>query len=266
MSSAESLRVLMVGDLVGRPGRAAFGALIPRLRRERALDLIIANCENAAAGFGVTPEICQGLFAAGADVLTSGNHIWKHKQIYDYIASEPRLLRPANYPDSAPGSGECQVSVRGENVTVINLMGRIFMAPLECPFSSFDRRRQLRGANAGMIIVDFHAEATAEKLAFARYVDGRASLIVGTHTHVQTADAQVLPGGAGYQTDLGMTGPHGGVIGVQSEDVIGKLRSNMPVRFRVADGPVLLQGAIAALDPASGRCRSLESISLTWQE
>ena len=266
MADPDSVRVLVVGDIVGKPGRRAFRQSIGGLRKRYAADLVIANCENAAAGAGITPDICEELFAAGADVLTTGNHIWRHREIYDYLATTPRLLRPANFHAEAPGHGNVVVEAGGVSVGVINLMGRVFMAPLACPFARFDDLYRQMRADTGIMVVDFHAEATAEKVGFGRYVDGRASLVVGTHTHVQTADAEVLPGGAGYITDVGMTGPHGGVIGVQSEQVLEKLITQMPVRFQVAEGDVRLCALFAELAVESGRCRRVERICLPAEE
>ncbi|MBI3909968.1 MAG: YmdB family metallophosphoesterase, partial [Armatimonadetes bacterium] len=208
------MRVLFVGDIVGRPGRRAFAKLAHRLRQRHAIDFIIANCENAAAGFGVTPDIARELLDAGADCLTSGNHIWKHREIYDFLNCEPRLLRPANYPAGVPGVGLGIFSVGGETIAVANLMGRIHLEPLDCPFQAFTEIAARAREEQALLVVDFHAEATSEKQAFGWYADGRCSAVVGTHTHVQTADERVLPGGAAYITDVGMTGAVDSVLGV----------------------------------------------------
>lgn len=254
------MRVLMVGDIVGKPGRRAFQQLGRDLARAHRADLIIVNCENAAGGFGITPEIADELFEAGADCLTSGNHIWKHRSIYSYIEQEDRLLRPANFPALTPGNGWGVYDRPGGRVAVINLMGQTGMEALDCPFRTFDSIYHEARREANIIVVDFHAESTSEKAALAHYVDGRASLVFGTHTHVQTADERVLPGGTGFLTDIGMTGPEDSVIGVEKQIVIERFLTRMPVRFEVPDKPALLCGLVAELDSGSGRALSLRRI------
>ena len=254
------MRVLVVGDIVGRPGRRAFQQLGASLAREHRADFVIVNCENAAGGFGVTPEIAEELLEQGAGCLTSGNHIWKHRSIYPYIDQETRLLRPANFPEGSPGRGLGVYAWAEGTVAVINLMGRASMEPLDCPFRAFDQLFAEAKLAAPLVVVDFHAESTAEKGALARYADGRASLVFGTHTHVQTADERVLPGGTGFITDVGMTGPEESVIGVANEIVIGRFLNRMPARFEVPDGAPLLCGIVAELDPATGRANSLYRI------
>jgi metallophosphoesterase (TIGR00282 family) len=254
------MRFLFVGDLVGQPGRKAFSRLAPRLRREHDIDFVIANCENAAGGFGVTPELCRDLWDAGADCLTSGNHIWKKREIYAYIDREPRLLRPANYPEGAPGRGYTYFVVRDREVVIANLMGRAYMEPIDCPFRLFDRIYAEVSPRTPVILVDFHAETTSEKLAFGWFADGRASAVIGTHTHVQTADERILPGGTAYLTDLGMTGPRDGILGVAREPVIERFLTQMPVRFEVASGPACLMAAVVEIDDATGRARSIERL------
>jgi len=251
------MRILAVGDIVGKPGRRAWDVLGQSLRRAHRADLVIVNCENAAGGFGITPEIAVELLAAGADCLTSGNHIWKHRTIYAYIDAEPRLLRPANFPEGAPGRGWWVFPGTAGPVAVVNLMGRAGLADLECPFRTFDRIYEEAREATPAVVVDFHAESTAEKAALAHYVDGRASLLFGTHTHVQTADERVLPGGTGFLTDLGMTGPEDSVIGVAKENAIEKFLTQMPVRFDVAEGPAVLCGLVAELAPDTGKPVSL---------
>lgn len=250
----------MVGDIVGKPGRRAFQQLGRDLARAHRADLVIVNCENAAGGFGITPEIADELFAAGADCLTSGNHIWKHRTIYSYIEQEDRLLRPANYPALTPGNGWGVYDRPGGRAAVINLMGLTGMDSLDCPFRTFDSIYEEVRREANVIIVDFHAESTSEKAALGHYIDGRASLLFGTHTHVQTADERVLPGGTGFLTDIGMTGPEDSVIGVEKQIVIERFLTRMPARFEVPDKPALLCGLVAELDAGTGRTLSLRRI------
>ncbi|HEU4754507.1 MAG TPA: TIGR00282 family metallophosphoesterase [Armatimonadota bacterium] len=254
------MRVLAVGDVVGSAGRKAIQQLARDLKRAHQADFLVVNCENAAAGFGITPETADELFEAGADCLTSGNHIWKHRTIYAYIEEEPRLLRPANYPEGTPGRGWGVYRWSGGEVVVVNLMGRAGLEPLDCPFRAFDEIYREASAASPFVLVDFHAESTSEKGAFARYVDGRASLVWGTHTHVQTADERVLPGGTGFITDLGMTGPEESVIGVAKENIIERFLTRMPQRFEVPSGPALLCGIVADLDPATGTAVSVRRI------
>jgi metallophosphoesterase (TIGR00282 family) len=254
------VRVLAVGDIVGKPGRAAWEQLGRSLARAHRADFVIVNCENAAGGFGITPEIAEELLETGAGCLTSGNHIWKHRTIYGYIDEETRLLRPANFPEGTPGSGLGIYSWSGGQIAVINLMGLVGMEQLDCPFRTFDTLYEEARMATSLVVVDFHAEATSEKAAFANYVDGRASLVFGTHTHVQTADERVLPGGTGFITDLGMTGPEDSVIGVSKEIVIGRFLSRMPARFEVPDNPARLCGLVAELDAESGSTLHLHRI------
>lgn len=254
------LRILFVGDIVGKPGRSAFCALAPEIRRRHAVQFAIANCENSAAGFGVIPETARELLDGGADCLTSGNHIWKRREIFDYIDREPRLLRPANYPDGAPGRGVGMYVVDGREVAVVNLMGRAHMDPVECPFRAFDQIHDVLKERTPIILVDFHAETTSEKIAFSYHVDGRASAVIGTHTHVMTADETVLPGGTGFLCDVGMTGPTEGVIGVERAAVIRKFMTQMPVRFEVAAGPAAVSAVLIEIDAATGRALTLTRI------
>jgi hypothetical protein len=246
--------------VVGRPGRRAFEQLGRSLARAHRADFVIVNCENAAGGFGVTPEIARELLEQGADCLTSGNHIWKHRPIMTYIEGEPRLLRPANYPEGAPGRGLGIYPYPGGLIAVINLMGVASMEPLECPFRTFDALEQEARRATPLVVVDFHAESTAEKGALAHYADGRASLVFGTHTHVQTADERILPGGTGFITDLGMTGPEDSVIGVVKEIVIERFKTRLPARFDVPEGPAVLCGLLAELDEETGRAVRLQRI------
>lgn len=254
------MRVLAIGDIVGRPGRRAFEQLGRSLARAHRADFVIVNCENAAGGFGITPEIAEELLEQGAGCLTSGNHIWKHRTIYPYIEQEPRLLRPANFPEGSPGSGMGVYPCAGGTIAVINLMGRAGLEPVECPFRVFDQLFAEAKLAAPFVVVDFHAESTSEKGALARYADGRAGLVFGTHTHVQTADERILPGGTGFITDVGMTGPEESVIGVANHVVIERFLTRMPVRFEVPDTAPLLCGIVAELDPATGRTVAITRI------
>jgi len=230
------VRIMLVGDVVGRPGRRAVQQLLPKLREEERLDFVVINCENAAAGFGITRRPARELIEAGADCLTSGNHIWVQKGMEELLDGEPRLLRPANYPPQCPGSGAGVFPTADDvNVGVLNLQGRVFMTELDCPFRKADEEiKQLRAEGAQLIVIDFHAEATSEKLALGRYLDGRVAAVIGTHTHVMTADEQILPGGTAYLTDVGMTGPiEDTIIGVKSPEVLARFLTMMPQRFEV---------------------------------
>lgn len=250
----------MVGDVVGQPGRAAARRLLPGLKARHRIDFTIINCENAAAGFGVTPEICDELLDAGADCMTSGNHIWKRREIYSYIDRSGTLLRPANFPAGAPGKGWNVYRAGSQQVAVLNLMGRAHMDPLDCPFRAFDSICEQSRAITPLLVVDFHAETTSEKEAMGWHADGRATAVIGTHTHVQTADERVLPRGTGYLTDVGMTGPREGILGVAREAVLERFLTQMPVKFEVASGPATLMAVVIETDPASGRALSLKRI------
>ena len=256
------MKVLFVGDLNGKPGRKCLEAYLAECRRNHLqYDFIIANAENAAAGFGLTKEISQKLTHIGVDCQTSGNHIWDKKEIFSYFESEPRLLRPANYPAGAPGSGYNIFDTHdGDRIAVINLQGRIFMWNIDCPFQTVDRiLREIKG-KVNNIIVDFHAEATSEKQALGRYLDGRVSAVLGTHTHVQTADERVFPGGTGYITDVGMTGPYDSVIGIEIQDALYRITRGMPNRFTVAENDVRLAAVEIDIDPATGKAKSIQRI------
>jgi metallophosphoesterase (TIGR00282 family) len=259
------LRILFVGDVVGKPGREAVRHLLPGLRRQHEIDFAIVNIENAAGGFGFTSEIAREVLDAGADCLTSGNHVWKKREAYDYIDNEPRMLRPANFPDGAPGRGWGLYAVGGQQVAVANLMGRVFMDPLLCPFHLFDQIWERIRGETNVVIVDFHAETTSEKVALGWYAAGRASAVIGTHTHVQTADERILPGGTAYLTDVGMTGPVDGVLGVDRELVLEKFLTQMPVRFEVARGPSALMAVFLDLDEQTGRARQITRLQERWR-
>ena len=260
------MNLLFIGDIVGRPGRelvrVGLGALVAR----HQIDLVIANGENAAGGNGITREIGDALLAQGVDVITSGNHIWDKREALDYIAVEPRLIRPANYPE-APGRGSCLARTGdGRPVGVVNVMGRVHMASLENPFRTVDREVTALAERTRVILVDFHAEATSEKIAMGWFLDGRVTAVIGTHTHVQTADERVLPGGTAYLTDVGMSGPHDGVIGVDKSPVLQRFLTGMPVRFETAAGDARLHAVVVAADPATGRATAITRLSVTMPE
>jgi 2',3'-cyclic-nucleotide 2'-phosphodiesterase len=254
------MNVLMVGDVFGDSGRSAVASLLPRLRREHAIDLAVVNVENAAGGFGVTPPMIRTFLDQGADVLTSGNHIWDKKEIIPFIAKENLLLRPANFPSGAPGVGFVTVKAGAHRVAVLNLMGRVFMLPIDCPFRKADEIIPELRRETPIILVDMHAEATSESQAMGWYLDGRVSAVVGTHRHVQTADERVLPGGTAYITDLGLTGPTDGVIGVDRDLIIQRFLNQMPARFEPAKGPAALHGVIIVVDPETGRASDIRRL------
>jgi metallophosphoesterase (TIGR00282 family) len=251
------MNILFIGDIVGAPGRRAVEELLPRTVDRHAIDLVVANGENASGGIGITPPVAEQLLGQGIDLLTSGNHIWKHKEILPYLEDTDRLLRPANYPPETPGQGYAVVeTAAGEPVAVINLEGRVFMNAIECPFRTVDRLLETIPSRVKTILVDMHAEATSEKQAMAWFLDGRVSAVIGTHTHVQTADERVLPGGTGYITDVGMTGPVDSVIGMKKEIILERFLSQRPQPFKVATQNIQLQGLVLKVDP-QGRCRKL---------
>ncbi len=255
------MRILILGDVVGRPGRRIIKELLPEIERVHRPDLVIANGENAAGGFGLTKKVGEEIFAAGVDVITSGNHIWDKKEVYTYLQEEKRVLRPANYPPGVPGSYLHYISVETDTVAVLSLTGRVFMGDFDCPFRKFDQLYAEISQQTPHIVVDFHAEATSEKIAFGWHVDGRASIVVGTHTHVATADERVLDRGTAYITDLGMCGPTDGVLGVERQTVIQKFLTQLPARFDVASGPVGLNGLVVDID-RRGRATDLFRLSL----
>lgn len=255
------MNILMIGDIVGRPGRRAIRELLPKLRRVHRADLIIANAENAAGGNGITKEIADEILGYGVDLLTMGNHVWDKKEIMDFIDTEPKILRPANYPPGTPGHGFTLVEAHnGCRVGVINLSGRVFLSNLDCPFRAVDVILEELKRTTQVILVDFHAEATSEKVAFGWYLDGKVSAVCGTHTHIQTADARIMPQGTAYISDVGMTGPRDSVLGVKTETVISKFLTQMPVRFEVATGVAQLNAVVIEIDQDSGRALSIARI------
>jgi metallophosphoesterase (TIGR00282 family) len=257
------VKILFIGDIVGQPGRRAVKAVVPGLRAKRALDLVIANGENSAGGSGITPRTAEEIFSAGVDIITSGDHLWDQKEVDELLRKEPRFVRPLNYPAGTPGQGSC-IFRKDETsaVGIINLQGRTFMPALENPFHSVQEEVERLRQHVKIIFVDFHAEATSEKIALGRFLDGRVSAVVGTHTHVQTADEQIFPGGTAFLCDAGFTGPHESVIGREFEPIIKRFLTNMPQKFDVAKGRVLLQGAIIEIDDQSGRATKIERVSV----
>lgn len=259
------MKLLFVGDIVGRPGRDLIRRHVRALASRYGADLVIANGENAAGGAGITRENMLEILSAGVDVITSGNHVWDKRETLEFIGNEPRLIRPANYPPGTPGAGFYVATAKnGVKVGVINVMGRIFMNPLDDPFRSvLQQIEYVRQDGAQVIFVDMHAEATSEKLALSYFVDGLVTAIIGTHTHVQTADERILPGGTAALTDVGMTGAHNGVIGMAEEGIVQRFLTGLPVRVESADGDARLHGAVITVDPATGKATAIERISLT---
>lgn len=256
------MKVLFIGDVVGEPGRRAVRHIVPRLRQEHGLDLVIANGENAAGGSGLTLATAGELFAGSVDIITSGDHLWDQKEIVTLLHNEPRFVRPLNYPPGVPGQGSTLFRKEGfPPVAIVNVQGRVFMPDLENPFLALRAEVDRLRPQTRLIIVDVHAEATSEKIALARMVDGEVSAVIGTHTHVQTADEQIFPNGTAYLTDAGFTGPHDSVIGRKTEAVLKRFLTNMPQRFEVATNHVLLQGALLELDPATGKALSIRRVS-----
>lgn len=254
------MNILMIGDIFGEPGRAALRKLLPRLKEEHRVDLTVVNVENAAAGFGVTPQLAREFLDLGVDVMTSGNHIWDRKEIVGYIAKENLLLRPANFPAGTPGTGWVTVKAGPHRVAVLNLMGRVFMTPIDCPFRKADEVVPELRKETPIILVDMHCEATSESQAMGWYLAGRVSAVVGTHRHVQTADERVLPGGTAYITDLGMTGPVDSVIGVDKALILQRFLTQMPIRFEPAKGPAALCGVVITVDAETGRASDIRRL------
>ncbi len=255
--------ILFIGDIVGRPGRQAISRELHRLVDRYAVDLVIANGENASGGFGITPETARELFASGIHFITTGNHVWDKKESYEYLGREQRIIRPANYPDGAPGRGASLVDTPGGlKIGVLNLEGRIFMDNLECPFKTADREIALLSTQTNIIIVDFHAEATSEKSALGWYLDGRVTAVIGTHTHVQTADERLLSDGTAYITDAGMTGSFDSVIGVRKDEPIRKFITQLPMKFEVAKKDIRINGVLLRINETTGKAIAIERINL----
>jgi len=261
------MRILFIGDIFGRPGRDVARRAIPALVEHASIDFVIANGENAAAGFGITGDIADTIFGYGVDVMTTGNHVWDKKEVLEYLPRQPKLLRPVNFPAGVPGRGTFLGRTRsGEPIGVVNAMGRIFMPPLDDPFAVVAREIEALRAKTRIIVVDFHAEATSEKLAMGWHLDGRATAVFGTHTHVQTADERILPKGTAYLTDVGMTGPHDSIIGVTTEVALARFLNGMPARFEPATGPGRLNAVIVTADLKTGRATAIERLILSSED
>lgn len=256
------MRFLMLGDAVGRPGRTVIRNELPGLRREKDIDVVILNGENSAGGSGITVKVMNELFSLGVDVITSGNHIWKNREIYAYLEREPRLLRPANYPPAAPGVGLGVYEHSGVKFAVINLLGRHNLEEVDCPFRGAAALIEGLPQDVRIILVDFHAETSSEKKALGWFLDGKVSAVAGTHTHVQTNDDQILPQGTGYLTDLGMCGVEQSVLGLDPGIIVERYLNKMPGKFKLAEGPLWLCGAIFDIEQGSGRCKSVELVRL----
>ncbi len=257
------MKVLYIGDIMGEPGRRMVARTVPRLVAKHRIDVVIGNGENVAGGFGITPELAEELFQIGLSAITTGNHAWDKKEILDYFPRERRLLRPANYPEGVPGQGALVIETKGgEELGLLQLMGRAYMPTLDCPFQVAKREMAKLKKRVAAVVVDMHAEATSEKMAMGHYLDGEATAVVGTHTHVQTEDEQILPRGTAYLTDIGMTGLLHGVIGVKKELAIEKFLTGMPRRFEVAAGPTVFCAALLDIDARIGKALSIERVRL----
>jgi len=259
------MKVLFIGDIVGKPGRRAVREGVPDLVNKLKIDFVIANAENAAGGFGITKSVGEELLTLGIDVLTSGNHIWDKKEAVNYIPKENRLLRPANYPAEVPGAGSIVMSTAsGEKIAILNISGRVFMNQLDCPFKTAEKEIPLLKEQANTIIVDFHAEATSEKSAIGWFLDGRVSAVIGTHTHVQTADEKILPKGTAFISDVGMTGPADSIIGVKKEQIINKFLTGIPCRFETAKGTPILSCVVLEINSKTGESVSIQRLQLNF--
>jgi 2',3'-cyclic-nucleotide 2'-phosphodiesterase len=266
-SAIDMIRLLFIGDIVGRPGRDLVRHGLRGIVDYHRIDFVIANAENAAAGFGITREIGDQLLDWGVEVMTSGNHIWDKKEALDYIGAEPRLIRPANYPAGAPGNGSYLARTRdGRSVGVVNAMGRVFMLNIDDPFQVVLREIEALRKRTRIVFVDFHAEATSEKIAMGWHLDGKVTAVVGTHTHVQTADERILPKGTAYLTDVGMTGPHDSIIGVEVEPALNRFLTALPQKFETATGNPRLNAVVIEADEASGVATDIERLSLSVEE
>jgi hypothetical protein len=261
------VRLLLIGDIVGKPGRQIVLRALPGLRIEESLDLVIANAENAAGGSGLTPEIYRELVAGGIDCITMGDHIYRRREIYSVLEQEDRIVKPANYPTEAPGREVALVATAGNlRVAVFNLLGRVFMPPVDCPFEAADRVLAAIPEDVKVIVLDFHAEATSDKQLMGRYLDGRVSAVLGTHTHVATADEQILPGGTAFQCDVGMTGPFESILGRRTDRVLETTRTFRPTHFEVASGDPRLCGTIVEVDAQTGRATAIRRIVVDQSE
>ena len=255
------MKLLAIGDVIGHVGSEYLRAVLPAFKQKEKVDVVVCNGENSSSTNAISPRSAQFLLDSGVDVVTTGNHVFRRRELYETLDREPLLLRPANYPSSAPGRGWCTVDRGRYQVTVINLLGLVYLEALGDPFTALDSLLEEAG-HPKFCVVDFHAEATAEKKALAFYADGRVSALVGTHTHVQTADEQILPGGTGFLTDLGMTGPRLSVLGVKPELAVAKMKDKLPVRFHNAEGPCIMSGVVLTLDDATGKTTAIERINV----
>jgi len=260
------LKLLITGDVCGRPGRAAFAKYTPQLKRQYGVDIVIVNGENSAGGKGVTRKSLDALYHGGADIVTTGNHVWDKKEVLDIIDSEPFLIRPANYPEGTPGKGWCIYPFKAKNIGVLNLSGRAFMPPMDCPFQRVEDILREMHDQCDIIVLDIHAETTSEKMAMGWYLDGRVQAVVGTHTHIQTADARILPKGTAYITDLGMVGPWNSVLGVKTECILEKFTTCRPVRFDLADGPNVYSAVVVDIDDKTNKACSIERVFITEED
>ena len=254
------MRLLFIGDIVGKPGRQTVARLLPALREEFRPDFVIANGENAAGGMGITRDTAREILNAGVDAITLGNHVWKKKDIYPYLDQDERVIRPANYPAGVPGRGWTIFKVEGGSLGVVNLCGRVFMDCLDNPFLAADSILETLSVETDVILIDFHAEATSEKTAFAWYMDGRVAAVIGTHTHVQTADERILPNGTAYITDVGMTGPLDSVIGVRKELIISRFLTLMPSKFEISEDQTFLSAVLIDADPSTHKAVGIERL------
>jgi metallophosphoesterase (TIGR00282 family) len=259
----EEINILFIADIVGKPGRWAVSQLLPQLREKFKIDFTIANVENVAGGYGLTKEIAQKIYSYGVDCQTSGNHIWDRKEIYDYLEEDTHLLRPANYPPTVPGYGSTVMeTIDGIKIGVLNIQGRVFIKEIDCPFRISEREVGILREQTNIIVVDLHAEATSEKIALGWFLDGKVSAVLGTHTHVQTADETILPGGTAYITDVGMTGSHDSVIGICKEDALARFTSQLPVRFKMASEDIKFCGAVVNIDTKSGKAKGITRLRI----
>ncbi len=255
------MNILIIGDIVGKPGRHAAHNCMTRVKNEFAVDFVVANGENLSNGTGIQPEAFKGLLDSGVDVVTSGNHIWAKKEVREILGKDNRLLRPHNYPAENPGTGLGMYDCKGTPVAVLNLMGRVFMYPIDCPFKAADKALDSLQGKAKVILVDMHCEATSEKRAMGWYLNGRVSSVTGSHTHIMTADEEILPGGTAYLTDIGMTGSPNSIIGMKQEQVLSRFLTGAPSRFEVAEGlPYLFQAVVISVDPGTGKASKIERI------
>ena len=260
-NNKERIKCLFIADILGKPGRRIISDKVPALRREYDIDVCVANCENASGGKGITVNVAEALYSSGVDILTSGNHIWTHKEIGPYLDRQPYLLRPANFPPGANGSGFGVFPLGHDlHVGVLNLQGRVFMSELDCPFRVASEAVDVLRQSTPIIIVDFHAEATSEKMAMGWYLDGKVTAVLGTHTHVQTADERILPKGTAYITDVGLTGPHDSIIGIETDIVLGRFLTQLPARFEPATDNVKLCGIVVTIDVRTGRAVHLQRL------